>query len=132
MRVVLITLLSLFGVCSVEAAVVKVTEAGDTTYYVDSDTIVRKDGIQRVSVVHDHAKPEAGGVRSRRVVYEIDCSGERLKSISATEHSEPMAQGSAVHSWQRDSDWLYVTPMTGSSIPARTPYRPIVKFVCSR
>jgi len=132
MRVVLSTLLILLGADSAAAAVVKVTEAGDITYYVDPEAIVSKDNVRRVSVVHDHAKPESGGVRSRRVVYEIDCSGERLRSVSATEHSEPMAQGGAVNSWQRESDWLYVTPITGSSIPARTPYRPIVKFVCSR
>jgi hypothetical protein len=84
-----------------------------------------------VSVVHDYAKPEPGGVRSRRVTYEVDCSGEKLRSLSATEHAEPMAQGKILNAWERESDWLYVAPTTGSSLPSRTPYRPIVRYVCS-
>jgi hypothetical protein len=101
-------------------------------YYVDPGSVSDKDSVRRVSVLHDYAKPEPGGVRSRRVVYEIDCARERLRSLSATEYSEPMAQGKTVNSWERESDWLYVAPTTGSNIPSRTPYRPIVKFVCSR
>jgi hypothetical protein len=131
MRIVL-SLVILLGADSAGAAAVKVTEAGDTAYYVDSEAIGRTGSIQRVSVVHDYTKPEPGGVRSRRVAYEIDCGGDRLRSVSATEYAEPMAQGSVVNAWQRESDWLYVTPITGSSIAARTPYRSIVKFVCSR
>ncbi len=132
MRVVLSTLLILLAANPACADAVKVTEAGGTAYYVESESISSEGNVQRVSVVHDHAKPESGGVRSRRVMYEINCAAERLRSVSATEHSEQMAQGVVVNSWERESDWLYVAPITGSSIPARTPYRPIVKFVCSR
>lgn len=132
MRVVLSTLLILLAASPACADPVKVTEAGGTAYYVESESISSKGNVQRASVVHDYAKPESGGVRSRRVMYEINCAAERLRSVSATEHSEPMAQGGVVNSWERESDWLYVAPITGSSIPARTPYRPIVKFVCSR
>jgi hypothetical protein len=113
------------------AGLVKVTESGDTAYYVDRDAVGSKDGLRRVSVVHDYAKPEPGGVRSRRVTYEVDCSGEKLRSLSATEHAEPMAQGKILNAWERESDWLYVAPTTGSSLPSRTPYRPIVRYVCS-
>ena len=49
-------------------------------------------------------------MRSRRVSYEIDCTAERLRSLSVTEHSEPMAGGTSVNSWARESDWLYVAP----------------------
>jgi hypothetical protein len=111
---------------------VKVTAVSDTVYYVDPESVSKVGNVRRVSVIHDYAKPEPGGVHSRRVLYEIDCTGERLRSLSASEHSEPMAQGKSVNSWERESEWLYVAPTTGSNIPSRTPYRPIVKFVCSR
>ena len=131
MRAIASTLL-LLAATSVCAGAVKVTVAGDTVYYVEPESVNKKGSVQRLSVIHDYSKPEPGGVRSRRVLYEVDCTAERLRSLSATEHSEPMAQGNVVNSWERQSEWLYVTPTTGSNIPSRTPYRPIVKFVCAR
>ena len=131
MRTVFALMLLLSAPCAL-AGWVKVAEGSDTVYYVDPEPFGNKGSIRRVSVIHDYAKPERSGVRSRRVLYEIDCNAERLRSLSATEHSEPMAQGTPVHSWERESEWMYVAPITGSNIPSRTPYRPIVKFVCSR
>ena len=131
MRATASTLL-LLAATSVWAGAVKVTEAGDATYYVEPGPVSTKGSVRSISVIHDYSKPEPGGVRSRRVLYEVDCTAERLRSLSATEHSEPMAQGNVVKSWERQSEWLYVTPTTGSNIPSRTPYRPIVKFVCAR
>ena len=114
------------------ADLVKVSEATDTVYYLDSASISDKDKFRRVSVIQDYAKQEPSGARSRRVLYEIDCTEERLRSIAGMEHSDSMAQGNSVNSWERESEWLYVAPRTGSSIASRTPYRPILKFVCSR
>lgn len=131
MRAVLSALL-LLTAASAWAGWVKVAEAGDTAYYVDPESVSDQGNVRRVAVIHDYATEEPGGVRSRRVVYEIECAGERLRSLSATEHSEPMAQGKTLHSWERESDWLYVAPTTGSNLPPRTPLRPIVRFVCSR
>lgn len=135
MRIALTSLL-LLVTNLVSASTVKVTADGDTTYYVEPESIARNDItyelIYRVSVVHDYAKPEPNGVRSRRVWYEVNCSAQRLRSVSATEYSQPLAQGNSVNSWQRESDWLYIEPITGTNIPARTPYRAIVKHVCSR
>jgi hypothetical protein len=111
---------------------VKVTESVDTAYYVDLASIVRTGDLRRATVLQDRAGQESDGVRSRRVSYEIDCASERLKSLAATEYSESMAQGSVVKSWESESTWLYVAPRTGSNIPSRTPYLPILRFVCSR
>lgn len=132
MRIVLSTFVSLMAATSASANVVKVTEASGTTYYVDSVSAGEKDNLRRVPVIHDYATPERDGVRSRRVVYEVDCAAERLRSVSVNEYSTSMAQGTSLRSAERESDWLYVTPMTGSSLPPRTPLRSIVKFVCSR
>lgn len=114
------------------ADVVKVAEADDTAYYVDASSISERDDLLRVSVVQDYSKPDFAGVRSRTVLYEIDCVGERLRSIAGVEYSEAMARGQSVNSWQRESAWLYVAAKTGSHIAVRSPYRSIVKFVCSR
>ena len=130
MRTLALTLL-LLAATSTSANVEKVTEVGGTAYYVDSSSVSGKDNIRRVSVVHDYATPEPDGVRSRRVTYDIDCAAERLRSVSVNEYSTSMAQGTSMRSAERESDWLYVTPVTGSRLPPRTPLRSIVKFVCS-
>jgi hypothetical protein len=131
MRVVLSALL-LLAATPAWAGWMKLTEANETAYYVDPAPVGAKGSLRRVSVIQDYARPEAGGVRSRQVLYEIDCTGERLRSLSVSEHSDPMGQGKRLNSWERESDWLYVAPRTGSNVQSRTPYRPIVSFVCSR
>jgi hypothetical protein len=127
----------LFGVLMLAAASawadwVKVTETGDTAYYVDPTAIGVKGGFRQVTVLQDHAMQGSDGIRSRRVSYEIDCAGERLRSVAAIEYTEPMARGTSTNSWERESEWLYLAPRTGSNIRSRTPYRAILGFVCVR
>ena len=110
---------------------VKVTEIADTAYYVDSASRSDKANPRKVAVIQDYATQTGSGVRSRRVVYDVDCASERIRSLSATEYSEPMASAKSVSSWERESEWLYVAPTTGTNIASRTPYRAIVRFVCS-
>lgn len=131
MRAILIALL-LVTAGSAWADWVKVAETGDTAFYVEPASIDDKGNHRRASVVQDYAAPEPGGIRSRQVRYEIDCSGQRLRSLSATEHSEPMARGRSVNSWERESEWLYVAPRTGTNIPSNAAYRAILRFVCGR
>jgi hypothetical protein len=131
MRTILFGVLML-GAVSAWADSVKVAETGDTTYYVDPASIGSKGGLRQAMVIQDHATPASDGVRSRRVMYEIDCAGERLRSVAAIEYTEPMAQGKSANSWEGDSEWLYLAPRTGSNIRSRTPYRAILKFVCER
>src|SRR5687768_2926150 len=109
---------------------VKITETTDTAFYADRASLGDKGNVRRVAVLQDYAKQEPGGVRSRRVSYEIDCTAERLRSLSVTEHSESMAGGTSVNSWARESEWMYVAPRTGSNI-SRSTYRTILRFVCT-
>lgn len=114
------------------AAATKVAEDGGTAFYIDPATVTAGGYVRRAPVVQDYAQPESGGVRSRQVLYEVDCAAERLRSVAVSEHDEPMAQGTRLGSVERTSDWIYVASRTGSSLPPRTPYRPIVRFVCAR
>lgn len=111
---------------------VQVAETADSAYYVDTASIVDAGELRRATIIHDLAKAETDGVRSRLVSYEIDCTGERLRSIAVSEHAGPMAQGQRLAASERVSEWLYIAPRTGSSIGARGPYRPIARFVCSQ
>ena len=97
MRHLLLSLLLLpAGLAS--AVAVKVDETPGTTWYVETGSIVTAGDVRRVVVVQDYANAEADGVRSRAFTYEIHCLAERLRSVAVTEHSQPMAQGSAVRS----------------------------------
>ena len=131
MRAILTAFLLLAGT-SAWAEWVKVAETSGIVFYVDPASIDNKGGFRQVSVIQDYAGQEPGGVRSRRVSYEIDCNGERLRSLSVTEHSEPMARGERLNSREGESEWMYVAPRTGSSISPRTTYRTLLRFVCSR
>jgi hypothetical protein len=131
MRTILFAMLML-GAAPAWADWVKVTETGDTAYYIDPAAISSKGSFRQVAVIQDYAKQESDGIRSRRVSYEVDCAGERLRSVSAMEYTQPMAQGTSANSWQRESEWLYIAPRTGSNIRSRTPYRAILGFVCAR
>jgi hypothetical protein len=131
MRAILTAVL-LLAATSAWAEWVKVTETGDTVFYADPASIADKGSFRQVSVLQDYAAPEPGGVRSRLLLYEIDCTGERLRSLSVTEHSDPMAQGGRMNSREGESEWMYVAPRTGSNITSKATYRTILRFVCSR
>jgi hypothetical protein len=128
----MLTGILLLAATSAWAEWVKVTETSDTVFYADPASIGDKRGFRQVSVIQDYATQEPGGVRSRQVSYEVDCAGERLRSLSVAEHSEPMARGARVSYGEGESEWLYVAPRTGSHIPSRATYRSILRFVCAR
>jgi hypothetical protein len=109
----------------------RVGEASGAAFYVDPASIVRSAELYRVSVVQDLGEPEAGA-RSRLVVYDVDCGSLAIRSLSGIEYAEPMAKGGRVSAWERESDWLYVTPRTGSLIAPRSPYATVVRRVCAR
>jgi hypothetical protein len=129
MRAILTSLLML-AATSAWAEWAKVTETTDAVFYVDPASISKSGNLRQVWVIQDYTKPEPNGTRSRRLSFEIDCAAERLRSVSATEHSEPMASGSILNSRNGESDWIYVAPRTGSNIPRKTPNRIILRFVC--
>lgn len=128
----LLFVLVLGAVVSANAQPRQIAATTDTTYYADPASLADRGEFRLVTVVHDLAQAEPSGVRSRRVTYEVECVGERLRSVAINEYPQPMAQGSAAVSVERVSDWLIVAPRTGSHIGAATPYRAIVRFACAR
>jgi hypothetical protein len=130
MRHVLLPLLVLLPAGLASAAPVKVDETPGITWYVETASIVTQGNVRRVSVVQDYASPDPRGVRSRLVTYEVHCLAERLRSVSVSEHAEPMAQGSPVATSATEWEWRYLAPQTGTNIARRSPYRSIARLVC--
>ncbi len=131
MRAILAALLMLAATCA-WAEVVKVTETADTVFYVDAATITRNGNLRRAWTIQDYAKQEPNGTRSRRSLLEIDCTGERIRSLSVSEHSEPMAGGEILNARDEESLWSFIGQRTGSNVPPRTANMAILRFVCSR
>lgn len=131
MRVILLSALLLAAVPA-RADWTKVTENAGAALYVDPASISASGDSWMVSVMESLAEPEPAGTRSRRMTAEVDCNGDRLRTLSGTDYPAPMGQGTSISSWQRESSWLFVGARTGTSIPSQSPYRAVVRFVCSR
>jgi len=107
-----------------------VGEMDGAAFFLDPASTLVRGQLHRVSVLQNLAQPAAGGVRSRLVLYEIDCGGLAIRSIAGTEYSEPMAKGTRVNGWERDSDWVFAMPRTGRLFAPRTPLVTITRRTC--
>ncbi len=130
MNRMLLPVLFALAATAVHAQMSKVVETADRTFYMDAKTIEGSGELRRVPVVVDYATAQANGMRSRRMMLEVDCSGLQLRGLSSTDYAEPMGAGRTIESSTVPSDWLYVGTRTGSLIPQPTPYRTIWQAVC--
>lgn len=131
MRMIFIASLALVAT-SACAEWAKVAESGDAMFYIDPATVRTNGNLRQVWQIQDFLEQRPNGARSRRLLVEFDCGAERWRTLSITEHSEPMGGGSVLASSSGESQWIYVAPITGSNLPPRTPNRTIRKVVCSR
>jgi len=131
MRIVLVTLLAIVP-GTAQADWVKVAETRDTVYYVDSATIRTDGSLRQAWELQDFADKRPNGARSRRALFEFDCSAERWRVLSIADYPEPMGSGAAFGKWAGESEWSYIAARTGTNIPASATNRTIVRFVCSQ
>jgi hypothetical protein len=92
--------------------------------YIDPATI-RKDGnLVRVWSLTNLKQRHKDGELSSRSRIEYDCKQERLKFLSMTEHSGPMASGTELRSAIGDGQW--------SDIPPGSLSETVLKIVCAK
>jgi hypothetical protein len=115
---------------SAQAQMTKVADTGDRSFYLDTKSIEGTGNVRRVPIVEDYATAQVNGMRSRRMMLEVDCGGVQVRGLSSTDYAEPMAAGKTLASSNTPSDWLYVGTPTGSLLPPQTPYRTIWQSVC--
>jgi hypothetical protein len=118
------------AVTPAHAQMTKVADTGDRSFYLDSKSIEGTGNVRRVPVVEDYSAAQTNGMRSRKLVLEVDCGGLQVRGMSSTDYSESMAAGRTVGSSNSPSEWLYVGTPTGSLLPPQTPYRAIWQTVC--
>ena len=125
MKKLLITLLaSLLVTGSAWAEWVLISGDDTVDHYIDPATI-RKDGnLVRVWEISDLKTRSTAGDLSRRIRYEYDCKQERIKLLSFSTHSGPMANGTTLLSDSSDGEWLHIPPGSiGESV---------LKIVCAK
>ena len=91
---------------------IKLSSNDDANVYIDPTTL-RKDGnLRKVWQLNDEIKAGRDGTMSSRILWEYDCIGERVRMISATGHSGPMATGKKLYTVYKTSDWRDIAPET--------------------
>ena len=94
------------------------------TFYFDPDTIRKDENIRRVWQLQDLKQRGRNGEMSRRHRVEYDCKNERSKNLQASIHSEPMAGGQIIFSFDADDIWKDIPPNTSSAS--------MLRIVCSK
>jgi len=115
---------------SAQAQMTKIVDTGDRSLYLDTKTMPNTGNVRTVPIVEDYATPEANGIRSRKMMLEVDCSGLQVRALSATMYTAAMGAGPTIETSNTPSDWLYVGTRTGQLVPPTTPYRAIWQSVC--
>ena len=93
--------------------------------YIDSATI-RKDGnLRQAWQITDYQVRGEEGELSERSLYEYDCKEGRVRGLTLSIHSGPMAGGKTLHTaGANPKGWSYEAPDTAGWT--------LLKFVCSR
>jgi hypothetical protein len=121
-KLFLICLMMLAG--SAWAEWVKYADTDESSFYFDPATF-RKDGnMRRVWLLQDLRKRHKDGEMSRRYRAEYDCKNERWRILTISEHSEPMAGGSAMRSQSDEDSWTDIAPGTVTDT--------MLKIVCAK
>jgi hypothetical protein len=76
-----------------------------TVYFVDPTTITKDGSVRRVWEIHNLSDTGPSGERSVLASVEYDCADKRVRTLSATGHSEPMASGQIISLRGVLDDW---------------------------
>jgi hypothetical protein len=100
-------------------------DVGETTFYVDFDTIRKHDGYVYYWDLANYLKPLKKEVFSSKIYWQGDCKLFRSKVLSDFYYSEPMGRGIPIISSNTpDDEWSYAPPNSS--------HEKILKSVCTK
>ena len=102
----------------------QVGEPDEGVYYLDPATISKDGRLRRISELINLTARDRDGGLSRRYLKEYDCKQKRLRLLSGSTNSGPMATGKALFSVNNPGKW--------NDVPSDTIAETIFKFACSR
>ena len=124
MRKAILTMLLSFVSVSAWADWEKVTETDSIVQYIDPTTIRKNGSLRRVWTLTDMKVRDPVGALSLRGLAEFDCKEERMKTLSLSSHSGPMATGQTLSDFEPEGKGSYIAP--------RTVDEAVLRRVCSR
>lgn len=105
---------------------VKAGENGQGDEFFIDPNSVRKDGhLRRAWEIFNPKRRDENGVASFRTLAEYDCNSDRYRVISFSIHSEPMAGGKTIRSFNSSGEWIYIPPGNGNA-------RHVLGFLCEK
>jgi len=122
MRAIL-TFALLFSSASAWSDWIRSGESSTAVYYIDPDTIVHIGQLHRFWALQNMKEAMPGGASSIRALQEYDCAEVKIRYISISAYSEPMAGGQVLVTDSLNDDWTDLPRGAKSSI--------IHKVVCS-
>jgi hypothetical protein len=96
--------------------------AKDMTYFVDKDTINKKDGFTYFWELIDFGTTWSDGAMSSTSFFEGDCSLNRKRSLSTNVYDKPMGKGKNILRDNKSREWQYAPPKSNNSV--------VMEYVC--
>lgn len=85
--------------------------AGSAQFFIDTNTLQRKEGMVQVWELVNMERADGEGVRSSRFLMEYDCKGQRSRGLDMLTYTEPMGGGKLLQQLGPDPDgWESVPP----------------------
>ena len=120
-----VAILVLFAALPAVAAWEEMVSRGGIALFLDPQTVRPGNGNTRsVVALVAYSEPLANGVRSVRGTMEYDCGDKRLRTLTFTQYTEPLARGRVVSDSQSPTEWSPVVPETFAA--------DALNFVCKR
>ena len=110
-KTILVALLSATPLISFAQNWVFVTgNSNAADFYVDADSIKKIGANRRVWVLQDLKKRTVNGSLSAKLLREIDCNEEKIRSLQFTFYAENMLKGEMMNTVTRTGEWEFVSP----------------------
>lgn len=81
------------------------TDDATATVYVDRSTVSSRGTVRRFWDLHDLKSVGTDGERSRSWLREIDCQGERFRTLAVMTLSGSMGTGDLLNRWNLEPKW---------------------------
>ncbi len=85
---------------------------GGISLFVDPQTIKVNGDTRNVLALVAYSEPLSNGARSIHGAMEYDCRDKRLRTLTFTHYTEPLARGRVLSDSQTPSEWSPVVPGT--------------------
>ena len=96
---------------------VKVGENDVAEYFIDPTTVRQDNSLIRMWEIRSLNQRNAEGIWSRMSWKEFDCLKNRVRTLSFTDYSRPMANGDILLSDKKPAPWAVIEPGTvGASL----------------